>query len=225
MANAIDNHWSIRLADAAKALEKNNFEAHVVQGGDDARELVLGTLLPALVEAHPAHGEPFRISYGGMATLAECGLHAALLELPGVEVLDTWAPGLTPEEKNELRRRALLVDLFFTSTNALTMDGTLVNLDMIGNRVGALGFGPRHVVVIAGRNKLVADRDAAVARIKEYAAPVNATRLNKKTPCVKAGRCMDCKSPERICNVWTVHEKSFPAGRVKVVLVNEDLGF
>jgi hypothetical protein len=101
----------------------------------------------------------------------------------------------------------------------------LVNLDMIGNRVAGLTFGPKNVVVIVGRNKIVHSLEDAFLRVKEYAAPVNTMRLDKKTPCVKTGRCEDCKSPDRICNTWTITEKSFPKGRVKVVLVNADMGF
>jgi MinD superfamily P-loop ATPase len=100
----------------------------------------------------------------------------------------------------------------------------LVNLDMMGNRVGALTFGPKHVVIMVGRNKIVSDLDEAMWRIKNYVAPTNAMRLDKKTPGVKTSYCEDCKSPDRICNTWTITEKSYPKGRVKVVLINEDLG-
>jgi hypothetical protein len=115
--------------------------------------------------------------------------------------------------------------MFFTGTNALLETGVLVNLDMVGNRVAALTFGPRRVVVLAGRNKIVPDLEAAERRIKEYAAPINAVRLAKRTPCVKTFRCHDCRSPDRICNTWTITEKSFPKARITVVLINQDLGF
>jgi len=118
-----------------------------------------------------------------------------------------------------------MVDLFFTGTNAITEDGILVNLDMYGNRVAALTFGPKYVVVLSGRNKIVSDIDDAMFRIKDYAAPVNAMRLNKKTPCVETSRCQECNSPDRICNTWTITQKSFPKGRIKVILINDDLGF
>ena len=118
-----------------------------------------------------------------------------------------------------------MTDLFITGTNAITTSGHLINLDMIGNRIAALTFGPRNVVVLAGRNKVVADLEAAWERIKAYAAPVNSMRLGMKTPCAATGVCHDCTSPQRICNTWTITEKSFPKGRVRVVLINEDLGF
>jgi L-lactate utilization protein LutB len=217
MSDPIHSYWELRLADTREALEANNFEAYVVESADEARKLVLETIHPAL--------KPASVSFGGSGTIAACGLHDAYMNMEGVNVLDTWSQKLTWEEKYELRRQALLVDLFLMGTNAVTEDGYLVNLDMIGNRVAALTFGPRNVVVVAGRNKIVPDLESGMARIKNYAAPVNTKRLNMKTPCVKTGRCMDCKSPERICNLWTITEKSFPAARIKVVLVNEELGF
>ncbi len=106
----------------------------------------------------------------------------------------------------------------------MTEDGHLVNLDMTGNRVAALTFGPKKVVVFVGRNKIVADLESAMCRIKDYAAPANAMRLNYKTPCVKTSVCADCKSPSRICNTWTITEKSYPKKRVAVILINEELG-
>ena len=107
----------------------------------------------------------------------------------------------------------------------MTETGQLVNLDMIGNRVGALTFGPKNVIILVGRNKIVPDLDEAMFRIKNYAAPVNTMRLDKKTPCAKTSFCGDCKSPDRICNTWTITEKSFPKKRVIIILINKDLGF
>jgi hypothetical protein len=124
----------------------------------------------------------------------------------------------------ERRRRSLLVDLFITGTNAVTETGKLVNLDMTGNRVAGITFGPRNVIILAGRNKVVPDIEDAMQRIKNYAAPANAMRLDKKTPCVKTSICEECRSLDRICNTWTITEKSFPKGRIKIVLINEDLG-
>lgn len=131
--------------------------------------------------------------------------------------------GLPWPEVQELRRAALLADLYFTSTNALTEQGQLVNLDAIGNRVGALTYGPRTVVVVAGRNKIVPDLPAAFARVRQV-APKNAARLKQATPCAVAGRCVDCRSSARICNMWSIIECSNPVGRIQVLLVDEDLG-
>jgi L-lactate utilization protein LutB len=121
-------------------------------------------------------------------------------------------------------RQALLVDLYITGTNAVTETGELVNLDMVGNRIGAITFGPKNVIILVGRNKIVPDFEDAISRIKNYVAPVNAMRLDKKTPCVKTSICQECKSKDRICNTWTITQKSFPKGRIKIVLINEDLG-
>jgi hypothetical protein len=157
-------------------------------------------------------------------TYLATSLYEAIKTKPGLEILDTYDKSLTPEQSTELRRRALLVDLFLTGTNAVTEEGQLVNLDMTGNRVGAINFGPKHVILMIGRNKIVSDLDEAMHRIKDYAAPTNAMRLDKKTPCVKTSYCEECKSPDRICNVWTITEKSYPKGRIKIVLINQDLG-
>ncbi len=217
MADPIRTYYDLRLADVAEALEGAGFDVYRVENREAALDMVMNQIIVELA--------PKSLSFGGARSIAECGIYDAVKELDSVEVLDTWDKSLSVEQKIELRRQALTVDLFFTGTNALTEDGMLVNLDMIGNRVAALTFGPKNVVVVIGRNKIVPDLEAAFFRIKDVAAPVNTQRLGMKTPCVKTGRCMDCKSPERICNVWSIIEKCFPLGRIKVVLVNEDLGF
>lgn len=157
-------------------------------------------------------------------TFISTGLYDAFKGNPDMKVLDVFNKNLSPEDALELRRQSLLVDLFITGTNAVTETGELVNLDMVGNRVAGITFGPKHVVVLVGRNKIVPDLEEAMVRIKDYAAPTNAMRLDKKTPCVKTSRCEECKSPDRICNSWTITQKSFPKGRIKVVLINEDMG-
>jgi L-lactate utilization protein LutB len=216
MDDPVTHYWHLRLTAVQKALEANNFEAHVVENAAQAQALVLDTILPAT--------KARSVSWGGSMTLTATGIRDALLEHAELEIIDTFDKTVTPEESLERRRQALLSDLFLTGANAVTESGMLVNLDMIGNRVGAITFGPRTVVILAGRNKIVADLDQAVSRIKSFSAPANVMRLNKKTPCFKTGECADCASPERICNVWTIQEKSFPAGRIKVVLINEDMG-
>jgi len=138
--------------------------------------------------------------------------------------VDQYQKNLTPEQSTEIRRQELLVDLFFTGANAVTEDGQLVNLDGTGNRVAALTFGPKNVIVLAGRNKVMPDLESAMVRVKNFAAPANAIRLEKQTPCAKTAYCEDCSGPGRICNTWTITEKSNPKGRIKVILINEDLG-
>lgn len=216
MDNPVETYWNKRLSEVAECLRDNNFDAYVVQSSAEAKEWVMEKILPSL--------QFFTIGYGGSGTLRSTGIFDAICALKNVEVLRSDPPELTAEDKIEVRRQSLLTDLFFTGSNAVTEDGVLVNLDMIGNRVAALTFGPKNVIVLVGRNKIVPDLESAMARIKEYAAPTNAMRLDMKTPCTKTAYCADCSSPSRICNTWTIHEKSFPKKRITVVLINEDLG-
>ncbi len=216
MEKPIISYWKKRLTDLKIALESNNFEVFLADTKHEASKTVLEKILPAL--------KPRTVSWGGSITFQETGLYKELMENSKLEVLDTFDKKIPKDEMLELRRRALLVDLFITGTNAVTESGQLVNLDMIGNRIGGLTFGPRWVIILVGRNKIAADLDEAMFRVKNYVAPVNSMRLDKKTPCVKTSFCEECKSPDRICNTWTITEKSFPKGRVKVVLINEDLG-
>jgi hypothetical protein len=217
MKDPMAHYWNLRIEALQKALGNNNFEVHVASGANDAAGLVMDDILPAV--------KPASMSWGGSRTFVECGLYKQLRGREDIQVIDTYDTALSDADKMERRRQALLADLFFTSTNALTESGHLVNLDMIGNRVAALTFGPRAVIVLAGRNKIVPDLESAWDRIKNYAAPVNTMRLEKKTPCRSTAFCQDCSSPERICNTWTITEKSYPKHRIKVVLINEDLGF
>jgi L-lactate utilization protein LutB len=216
MDKPIANYWRGRLKGLKETLEANNFEVFLAENGEEAKKIVQEEILPKTGAK--------TVSWGGSMTFMATGLYDALKKTSGLDFLDTFDKSKSSEENLELRRKALLTDLFITGTNAVTEDGMLVNLDMIGNRVGALTFGPKNVVILVGRNKIVSDLDEAMWRIKNYVAPTNAMRLDKKTPCVKTSFCDDCKSPDRICNTWTITEKSFPKGRVKVVLINEDLG-
>ncbi len=216
MENPVENYRRVRLERLKQALEANNFEVHLTDDAAAARRVVLEQVLPAVRAGS--------VSWGGSMTLGATGLMDDFRQMDGIEVIDPYEKGLSDTEKLERRRRALLADLYLTGCNAVTEDGRLVNLDMIGNRVAALTFGPRHVVVLVGANKLVADLEDAMWRIKEFAAPANAMRLDMKTPCAKTSVCEQCKSPQRICNTWTITEKSFPGGRVKVVLINQVLG-
>lgn len=217
MDNPMENYWQKRLEYVKEQFENNHFEVYVAETCEKARALVLDVILPKI--------EAKSISWGGSATFVQTGLYDALKTAWGMEILDTYDKRFSAEEGLERRRRSLLSDVFITGTNAITEEGELVNLDMIGNRVAAITFGPKHVIILVGRNKIVADRDDAMFRIKNYAAPVNTMRLEKKTPCAQTSFCQDCKSPERICNTWVITEKCFPKKRIKLILINEDLGF
>jgi L-lactate utilization protein LutC len=217
MQNALELYWTLRMEKCRTALVKNNFEAFVAADTGAAQEIILREILPRL--------EVRTVSWGDSLSMRATGILEVMENRQDIDLIKTFEQGVDREVIIERRRQALLVDLFFTGTNALTECGKLVNLDMVGNRVAALTFGPRHVVVVVGRNKIVRDLDEAMHRIKTYAAPVNAIRHpGLKTPCVKTASCTDCNSPDRICNTWTITEKSFPKDRVKVILVNQDVG-
>jgi L-lactate utilization protein LutB len=217
MDKPVENYWRIRLQDVKEALEANSFEVFLADNAAAAKELVLNEILPKI--------GPKSVSWGGSMTFIATGTYSALKADPSLQILDTFDRTLPREEFLDQRRRSLLVDLFITGTNAVTEKGQLVNLDMMGNRIGGITFGPKNVIILLGRNKIVPDLDDAMFRIKNYVAPINAMRLDMNTPCSKTSYCEECKSSDRICNTWTITEKSFPKGRVKIVLINEDLGF
>ena len=216
MDKPVDHYWNIKLNNLKENLEKNNFDVFIAQSLQEVRSIVMETLIPGI--------RPVSVSWGGSMTFVASGLYDELKENPSMTVLDTFDKDISAEESLERRRQSLLVDLYITGTNAVTENGMLVNLDMIGNRIAALTFGPKHVVLIIGRNKIVPGLEEAMDRVKDLAAPANAMRLDKKTPCVKTASCHECESPDRICNTWTITQKSFPKGRVKIILLNGDEG-
>ena len=217
MKNPIDNYWNLKLEAVKENLEKNRFKVFIAQDAATAKDIAIKDIIPKL--------DIKTVSWGGSMSFVATGLFHELKDNPDLEVINTFNQKLTPEQMLELRRQSLMVDLFVTGTNAVTQDGHLVNLDMVGNRVAAIMWGPKNVLLIIGRNKICEDLEEAMLRIKNYAAVVNTMNLDKKTPCVKTGICHDCDSPDRICNYWTITEKSFIKERIKIILVNEDLGF
>lgn len=213
----VQSYWDIKLGEIKEVFEDNGYTTHVAKNSKAAASLVLDKILPQL--------KPSSISFGGSMTVVDSGLFDQVKQIKQAKVIDTYDTKPSMEERIERRRQALLTDVFITSANAITEEGELVNLDGTGNRVAAMAFGPRNVIVLVGRNKLCVDLDAAVSRIKEYAAPVNAMRLKRKTPCAVTGKCSNCSSKDRICSVWSITERSSPKGRIHVVLINEDLGY
>ena len=212
-----EQFWTLRLESCQQALEKNNFEVHLARDTDQAREIFHQRILPPLTVK--------TASWADSMSLHATGILDDLKRKPDVALIETFAQGVPREELIERRRQALLADLFLTGTNAVTEAGELINLDMVGNRVAAITFGPRAVVLVVGRNKLVEDVDAGMRRVRRWAAPMNAIRhTGWQTPCMKTSFCMDCRSPDRICNTWTITQKCYPKGRIKIILVNQDLG-
>ena len=132
----------------------------------------------------------------------------------------------TPEEREMMLRQALLSDVYFMSVNGMTESGELINIDGTGNRCAAMIYGPKEVIIVAGINKIAKDFSAAMARARGEAAPINIKRFPAlKTPCQKTGVCADCLSNDSICNYFAVARRCRPAGRIKVILVGENLGF
>lgn len=163
------------------------------------------------------------ISWGGSESIKECGIMDMLQE--GNYTLIDRMSAKTPEEDRKLYSQAVLADYYFMSSNAITLDGELVNIDGKGNRVACLIHGPSNVIMIVGMNKVVPSVDMAVSRIRNAASPANAKRLNRQTPCNFTGRCGDCLSPDCMCNQIVVTRRSGVKGRIKVFLVAENLGY
>ncbi len=210
----IEQRNDLLAAKVVKALESRHFEAFYCKTGSEAVEKAL-SLIP----------EKESVSWGGSMTLEAIGLTKRLHDCGQYEVLDRDRTS-SPAEKHEAMRRAFLCDNYLTSVNAISEDGQLVNVDGNGNRVAAIAFGPKQVIVIAGVNKIVKTLDDAVSRARNFASPVNAQRVpNIVTPCRATGACEDCKSPDSICTYVVTTRISRPAGRIKVILIGETLGF
>ena len=163
------------------------------------------------------------VAWGGSVSVGEIGLYEAVKKRNPVIDRDK---AQNAEEKAEIMRRALLCDTFLMSSNAISQDGQLVNIDGNGNRCAALIYGPKQVIVIAGMNKVAVNLEAALARARNVAAPINAQRFAASSmPCLKTGCCLDCQAPDSICCQFVVTRRCRPAGRIKVILVGESLGF
>ena len=165
-----------------------------------------------------------KVAVGGSVTLDQMGV-LDLIRNSDVNFIDRYEAGLTREQVEELFRQSFSADLFLTSTNAMTMDGHLYNIDGTGNRVAAMIYGPKEVIVVAGLNKIFVDETSAIQHIRNVSAPANAIRLNRKTPCAKLGACQDCLSPERICSSYVKLGYQAKTNRMKVIIVEENLGY
>ena len=208
-------HWTHeqRCEKAVESLGKNGFTAVYCANSDEARSYILA-------EAADAQS----IGFGGSLSVGDLRV-AEELEAAGKEILNHSAPGLTPDERLAVMHRQLDCDLFLSGTNAVTLSGILVNIDASGNRAGAMFFGPKKVIIAAGRNKLVdGSIEDAIRRIKEWSSPANAKRLNFNTPCATTGFCSDCHSPDRICRITTIIDRKPRLTDVRVLVVNEDMG-
>ncbi|HAX72768.1 MAG TPA: lactate utilization protein [Firmicutes bacterium] len=195
------------------ALKRNNMNAYFVENEKEALEKVKTFL-----------SYEYKIGVGGSVTLSEIGLIDELRS-GKYEFIDTLNPTLSNNERHKLYRECFFSDVYFCSSNAITEDGKLYNVDGRSNRVAAMLYGPNKVVFVVGTNKIVSTLDDAIKRNKEISAPANALRLNKKTPCAKTLVCKDCDSPERICRNFIVMGPQFDKERVHVIIVNKSLGY
>ena len=193
-------------------LERRHMEGYYAKTREEALKTAL-SLIP----------EGSSVGWGGSFSIEEIGLKDAVKK-GGYTVIDRDSAA-DAEERTELMRRCLLADTFLMSTNAISEDGQLVNIDGGGNRVAALCYGPKSVIVIAGINKLTKTLDDAISRARNYAAPVNAQRFNGDTACSRTGSCGDCTAEGCICSQIVITRNCKPTGRIKVILVDEELGF
>lgn len=202
-----------RAQRAVKALERNGFHAVYCEDREAAREEILKLVPPGA-----------SVGAGGSMTVRELGVLDELARR-GHTLYDHWRPGLTQEEILDIRRAQLNCDVFLTSTNALTLGGELVSTDGIGNRVAAMTFGPRKVIVACGGNKIVKDIDAALKRTRETAAPHALKESGLPLPCVQTGVCNDCDSPLRMCRATVILERRPMNTDTTVLVIGEEMGF
>lgn len=202
----------IKMEACKKALEKNGMKAYLVEDAQAARELV-----NAMIKDHET------VCDGGTMTLQETGI-LDMLNHRDLVFHSHSDPTMTREQSDAEARKAFSADTFIASTNAVTLQGELVNIEGHGNRVSAMIFGPKQVIIVAGYNKIVEDEEAAKKRIREIAAPANSVRLHKQTPCSKTGSCQDCYSKDRICSSY-VKINYDKEDRIRVILIAEAYGY
>lgn len=201
-----------RAEKVISALEKNNMKGYLVDTPDEAKEIIKELIKDDKL-----------IVSGGTMTLKETGIQDFLNENYSGIYIDREK--LSPDEVNSLYRKAFSADTYFASTNAITEYGELYNVDGTGNRVAAMIFGPKQVIIVAGLNKIVTDLHSAVDRLETIASPANCVRLGKNTPCAKTGRCAHCLSPDRICNDYVIMAHQRDKDRIKVILISDEYGY
>ena len=193
-------------------LEKRNMKGYYCNTKEECAELILSLL-----------NKGDTVTWGGSESLKQCGIPSLVKQSGEYNVLDRAE--YTPETIRSFYEKSFCANAFIMGTNAITLDGILVNIDGAGNRVSSLIFGPEKVFVIAGMNKVVPTADDALDRIRNFASPPNTIRLNKNTPCSKTGKCGNCLSPECICSQIVYTRRSGIKDRIQVILVGESLGF
>lgn len=194
-----------------KNLEKRKIKAKYFETKEEARNIILEEVKSNMT-----------VGIGGSMTVKEMKLHEDLIKA-GNTIYWHWL--VEPAQMSDVRKKASIADVYLTSTNALTKDGELINIDGVGNRVASMFYGPKKVIVVCGVNKICSDLISGIDRIKAQACTKNATRLNRKTPCAATGQCNDCQSPDRMCNVTTIISGKPEEVDLNVYIVGEELGF
>jgi L-lactate utilization protein LutB len=205
------------MEETLKNLLANNFDAKLAENNNTVKKIVLSSISKNAV-----------VGVGDSATIRQIGI-VEELEKRGIRVLNPFSRELTIDAaktmvRDDISRQIFFCDVLVSGTNAVTVDGKLVNIDAVGNRVASMIFGPRKVIVVAGRNKIVKDVDEALYSIKNLIAPFHARTKGFATPCAQTGKCSDCSAPKRICSVISIIEKRPWRTEISVILVNEDLG-
>ncbi len=195
------------------ALIKNEFDALYVSTAKEAATFIMDHVKPKT-----------KVGFGGSMTISNMGIQDKV-KAAGAIVLDHGTPDLTFEERVTIAKEELLSDLYLCSSNAITLDGTLVNIDGMGNRVSAMSFGPKKVIVVVSTDKIGKDEKAAFARLEGIASPMNNKRLDTQNPCTKTGVCVNCQTKTRICRVYSVIKKKPLATDITVVIVGESAGY
>lgn len=196
-----------------EALLKNEFDARYCATTAQATAFIMEHVQPEI-----------KVGFGGSMTINSMGIQDKVQKAGGI-VLDHGTPGLTVEERVAIAREEMLSDLYLCSSNAITLDGLLVNIDGMGNRVGAMAFGPKKVIVVVSTDKICKDEEAAFERLEGIAAPMNNKRLSTSNPCTQTGTCMNCKAKSRICRVYSVLRKKPWVTDITVVVLGQSAGY
>ena len=213
MSEVLKKTYEVQAKTIIKALEKRNMKGYYCEDCASAVKLA-EELVPA----------GSTVSFGGSMSLSDCGVMDMLRNRSDIRLIDR-SKAQTPEETKQMYRDSFSADVYFMSTNAITLDGELINIDGNGNRVAALIYGPDKVVMVVGMNKLVSTVEDGINRVSDIAAPANGVRLNKQTPCATTGFCHDCFSPECMCSHTVITRRCGTPNRIDVILVGETLGY
>lgn len=205
--------WEKLAEKCVTNLKKHNFDAHFVPTAKEARMAILD-----MISGYESFG------FAGSSTTREIGVLDALTS-QGKTIYDHWQKGLSSEELHQIRHQQGRCDCFFCSANAISATGEILNVDATGNRITAMTFGPKKVIIVAGMNKVTPDLESALQRLREVAGPMRAKSLNRETPCVETGICSDCNVPQRICNATIILHRKPSMVDISVFLINQSMGY